>query len=146
MQPHSCQELARSDTTAVGASQPQDREFGHVQTVDARVALWENDPEHRMERAFELLNAKGEGVDDAFRLDFVYDAEDYRTAVKVKRLSAAPIRFAPAVGYGCVDEGETESGVPLWDDGLGDARCTACRRATRGDATWQVSRVEPNAA
>lgn len=62
-------------------------------------AFWETDPEKRMARTFEILNAKGEGVDGAFSIEFVYDEKDYRTAVKLTRLSTLPIRFGPTVGY-----------------------------------------------
>lgn len=75
-------------------------------TGGAAASLLERDPEKRMARTFEALNAKGAGVDGAFSLEFIYDEEDYRTAVKMMRLTAAPIRFAPVVGYhGCMDSG-----------------------------------------
>ena len=61
-------------------------------------AEWEKDAESRMARAFERLSAKGKDVDGAFRVDFVHDA-DFRTAVKVTRLSGAPIRYAPVAAY-----------------------------------------------
>lgn len=66
-------------------------------------AFWKNETERRMNHTFETLNTKGM-QDGSFSIEFVTD-EDYRTAVKVKRLSSAPIRFAPVVGY-CVDDGE----------------------------------------
>eukprot|EP01052_Picozoa_sp_SAG31_P038206 SAG31_NODE_5061_length_2765_cov_3.097899_4_plen_207_part_00 len=73
----------------------------------------ENDSESRMARAFERLNAKGKDVDGAFRVEFVHD-DDFRTAVKVTRLSGAPIRFAPVAAYYT----EESSGAPL-SDGAG---------------------------
>jgi len=51
-----------------------------------------------MQCAFALLGAKGE-AEHAFSVEFLYDDTDYRTAVKVTRTSAAPIRFSPLVGY-----------------------------------------------
>ncbi len=73
---------------------------------------WQKDSETetRMARAFERLNAKGRHVDGAFRVEFVHD-NDFRTAVKVTRLSAAPIRFAPVVAYYM----EESSGASLSD-------------------------------
>lgn len=72
-------------------------------------APWEDEPEMRMARAFALLNA----MDDAFSVDFVYDEEEFRTAVKVTRLSAARIRFAPVISYHSVGDGQ--SGAPRLD-------------------------------
>lgn len=65
-------------------------------------ACWESDPETRMERAFAAVKRQGE-IDHTFSIEFVFDDEDYRTAVKVRRMSAAPIRFAPVVGYTYLD-------------------------------------------
>ena len=72
---------------------------------------WQKDSETRMARAFERLNTKGKDVDGAFRVEFVHD-DDFRTAVKVTRLSAAPIRFAPVVAYYTESE---SSGASLSD-------------------------------
>ena len=67
-------------------------------------------PKHRtIARLFELK---------AFFADFVNDA-DFRTAVKVTRLSAAPIRFAPVVRYCSVDDGCERGDAPLFDSGTG---------------------------
>lgn len=74
----------------------------------------EDDQEKRMRRAFELMDGKGR-EDQAFSAAFVYDEENYRTAVKVTRLSAAPIRFAPVIGY--IDVSDGEVAVPRLDDG-----------------------------
>mmetsp|Transcript_87149 Transcript_87149/g.136387 ORF Transcript_87149/g.136387 Transcript_87149/m.136387 type:complete len:380 (+) Transcript_87149:62-1201(+) len=65
---------------------------------------WESDQEKRMERTFEALNARGKD-DRAFSIEFAYDIVNYRTAVKVTRLSAAPIRFGSVVQYSCMREG-----------------------------------------
>lgn len=75
---------------------------GDVAQDDGTV-FWKSDTERRMERTFEILNTKGI-QDGAFSIVFVTD-EDYRTAVKVKRLSSKPIQFSPVVGYS-VDDGE----------------------------------------
>jgi hypothetical protein len=50
----------------------------------------------------------------AFSIEFVYDEQDYRTAVKVTRLSAAPIRLSPVVGYCFVDDGCERGDGPLF--------------------------------
>jgi len=81
-----------------------------VQSVDNRAPVWESDPEKRMGNAFEALSAKG-GEDQAFSIAFVYDDENYRTAIKVTRLSASPIRFAPVVNYSYMNA------APLLDSG-----------------------------
>jgi len=60
---------------------------------------WEMDPERRMQRAFAAITRKAES-DHAFSIEFFYDEAEYRTAVRVKRTSAAPVRFTPVVGYG----------------------------------------------
>jgi SAM-dependent methyltransferase len=73
-------------------------------------ALWESDPEKRMERAFVAVSRKGE-ADHAFSIEFEYDDKDYRTAIKLRRLSAVPIRFAPVVGYSSLDEEDGESAL-----------------------------------
>lgn len=99
----------REDSTEVARPREQHRESG-----DNRCVFWERDPERRMEHAFEVLNRKGED-DRAFSIQFVYDDKDYRTAVKVTRISAAPVRFAPAVGYSCPDDERGED--PLFDGG-----------------------------
>jgi len=83
---------------------------GRDQSAGDGLAFWERDPETRMRRAFEALHAKGDG---AFSVEFAYDEEDYRTAVKVTRLSVAPIRFAPMVGY-CRGR-DADSGAPILD-------------------------------
>eukprot|EP00929_Paragymnodinium_shiwhaense_P060342 TRINITY_DN30148_c0_g1_i2.p1 TRINITY_DN30148_c0_g1~~TRINITY_DN30148_c0_g1_i2.p1 ORF type:complete len:382 (+),score=43.87 TRINITY_DN30148_c0_g1_i2:189-1334(+) len=70
--------------------------------------VWERSPEKRMERAFAALSRKGE-ADNAFTIEFVYDDETYRTAVKVRRISTSPIRFMPVVGYSYCDEEDDES-------------------------------------
>lgn len=77
----------------------------HLNDIDFSVLFegestlaWQKDLETRMARAFERLNAKGKDVDGAFCVEFVHD-DDFRTAVKLTRLSAAPIRFAPVVAY-----------------------------------------------
>mmetsp|Transcript_11904 Transcript_11904/g.32183 ORF Transcript_11904/g.32183 Transcript_11904/m.32183 type:complete len:432 (-) Transcript_11904:92-1387(-) len=93
------------DSTGAAAAPP----WREPQDSDVDVAhevgdfFWKFDTEGRMKRTFELLNTKGM-QDGAFSIEFVTD-EHSRTAVRVKRLTSAPIRFFPVVGY-CVDDGE----------------------------------------
>jgi len=84
-----------------------DIDFSVLFEGESTLADWESDPEKRMERAFAAVTRKGE-TEHAFSIEFVYDDKDYRTAVKVRRISAAPIRFAPVVGYSYLDnDGES---------------------------------------
>lgn len=99
---------SREDLTRDARPQEQHNESCDTQSVDDnRHAFWESDQETRMERAFEVVNRTGE-EDHAFSVQFVYDDKNYCTAVKVTRISAAPIRFAPVVGYSYLHGGEGE--------------------------------------
>ena len=113
--PHGRKGDAGGDSTGVAQPWEQHSEPRGVRPVDDdHHAFWESDPEGRMERAFEVLNRHGK-EDQAFSIEFVYNDENYRTAVKVTRISAAPIRFAPVVGYGYEDDGD--GGGTLLDSG-----------------------------
>jgi hypothetical protein len=72
--------------------------------VPSGAESWESDQEKRMEHTFEALNARGKD-DQAFSIEFAYDSVNYRTAVKVTRLSSALIRFGSVVQYSCMREG-----------------------------------------
>ena len=94
-----------------------------------------------MERAFEVLNAKGAGEDRAFPVEFIYDDEDYRTAVRLTRLSTMPIRFAPTVGYCSADVGHY-GGVEAGHCGAGgDGKGRAPLLDSFGRPVYRVSNM-----
>lgn len=104
---------------------------------DVEHLFWESDPEARMECAFEALSAKG-SAERAFSIEFVYDDASYRTAVKVRRLSLAPVRFAPVVAYRCLD---VEGAEPLLDGG-GRPVYRAAVAFDRGEVKWTATRED----